>query len=149
MDSIFVLAQSRLPVAIETKLATFPSAIIDAHGKDLTISGDPSRTGTPAPVNTSSSGPGVSNTSHVSAPTPSKPKPKAQKVNSTTVLVEAEFHASADDLFGLLTDEKRIPAWTRAPAQVYLHIFHLQDQIKFSYSRMPSLALIIHFLVAV
>lgn len=26
--------------------------------------------------------------------------------------------AAADDLFGLLTDEKRIPMWTRAPAQV-------------------------------
>lgn len=26
--------------------------------------------------------------------------------------------ASAEDLFGLMTDEKRIPSWTRAPAQV-------------------------------
>jgi activator of HSP90 ATPase len=125
VNAVFALAQSRLPVAIETKLSTFPSAIIDSHGKDLTISGDPSRTGTPAPNNTPPSGPGAS-TSHTSAPM--KPKPKAAKVNSATVVVEADFHASADDLFGLLTNEKRIPIWTRAPAQVYpLLLLHIQD----------------------
>jgi len=115
VNAVFALAQSRLPVAIETKLATFPSAIIDIHGKDLTISGDPSRTGTPIPTNMPPSGLGAS-TSQLLAP-PVKPKPKAAKLNATTVVVEADFQASADDLFRLLTDEKRIPAWTRAPAQ--------------------------------
>ena len=114
MNAVFALAQSRLPVAIETKFATFPSAIIDTHGKDLT-SGDPSRTGTPAPTDTPPSGLGAGS-SQLSAPV--KPKAKPAKVKSTTVVVEADFHASADDLFGLLTDEKRIPAWTRASAQV-------------------------------
>lgn len=115
MDSVFALAQSRLPVAIETKFATFPSAIIDTHGKDLTISGNPSRTGTPLPTDTPPSGfPAVS--SQPSAP--AKSKAKTAKVNATTVVVEADFQASAADLFELLTDEKRIPAWTRAPAQV-------------------------------
>jgi activator of HSP90 ATPase len=118
VNGVFALAKSRLPVAIETKFATFPSAIIDTHAKDLTVSGDPSRTGTPVPANTPTTGVGAS-TSQPAAPAPVKPKVKASKVNSTKVVVEAEFHASAHDLFGLLTDEKRIPAWTRAPAQVY------------------------------
>jgi len=85
------------------------------YGRDLTVSRNPSRTGTPPPSNAPPSGLGAT-TSQVSTPAP-KPKPKPAKVNSTTVVVDAEFHASADDLFGLLTDEKRIPAWTRAPAQ--------------------------------
>ena len=122
MNAVFALAQSRLPVAIETKLAAFPTAIIDSHGKDLTISTDPSRTGTPAPTNTPPSGPRASS-SQASAPLPVKPKPKEARLNSTTVVVEADFRASADDLFGLLTNEKRIPAWTRAPAQVYIYLF--------------------------
>ena len=45
-------------------------------------------------------------------------KKEAKAVNATTVSVEAAFMASADDLFSILTDEKRIPAWTRAPAKV-------------------------------
>jgi len=38
----------------------------------------------------------------------------------SVVEVEATFHASADDLFSLLTDEKRIPTWSRAQAKVTL-----------------------------
>ena len=38
-------------------------------------------------------------------------------MNTSTVEVEATFMAAADDLFSLFTDEKRIPFWTRAPAQ--------------------------------
>lgn len=102
-------------------LATFPSAIIDAHGRDLTISNDPSRTGTPAPTSTTQSGPPVVSAVAAASQTASAPvnrKADTAKVNSTTVVVEADFHAAADDLFSLLTDEKRIPIWTRAPAQV-------------------------------
>lgn len=44
----------------------------------------------------------------------------SQKINTSTIEVEATFHASADDLFSLLTDEKRIPMWSRAPAKVSL-----------------------------
>jgi len=118
VNAIFALARNKLPTALETKLSTFPSAIIDTHGKDLTVSADPSRTGTPVPsVN---AGPAVASSSTAPAPAaaaaPAKPKEKA-KVNSATVVVEADFRVSAEDLFGLLTDEKRIPAWTRAPAQ--------------------------------
>ena len=43
---------------------------------------------------------------------------RAEKANNTTaVTVDAHFMAAADDLFALLTDEKRIPTWTRAPAR--------------------------------
>lgn len=106
-------------MALETKFAEFPGVLIETHGKDLTVSTEQSRTGTPAPSG--------SNTAAVSSATPpsvaaaaktAAKKPEAKKVNSTTVTVDANFMASADDLFSILTDEKRIPTWTRAPAQV-------------------------------
>ncbi|GJE96420.1 activator of Hsp90 ATPase [Phanerochaete sordida] len=116
VDKVFALARARLPVALEAKLSEFPSALIDTHGKDLMVSAEPSRTGTPAPaasVNTASSA------APASAPVAAKPAAKkdAKAVNATTVSVEASFMASADDLFSILTDEKRIPSWTRAPAK--------------------------------
>ncbi|KAK7694055.1 hypothetical protein QCA50_003631 [Cerrena zonata] len=115
VDGLFKLVRSKLPVALETKFAEFPSAIIDTHGKDLTVSTQTSRTGTPAP--SGSATPAAPPPSAAAAPKPAAKKPEAKKVNSTTVTVDANFMASADDLFSILTDEKRIPSWTRAPAQ--------------------------------
>lgn len=117
VNAVFDLARKRLPAAIETKLATFPSAIIENHGKDLTVSADPSRTGTPAPAAPTPSS-SVSQNAQKVTPSAATAKPAAPKgLNVTTINVEADFQASADDLFSLLTDEKRIPAWTRAPAK--------------------------------
>ncbi|CCM01566.1 uncharacterized protein FIBRA_03626 [Fibroporia radiculosa] len=115
VNTLFALAKARLPTALETKFAQFPTAIIDTHGKDLTVSADPSRQGSPAPAASAS-------TKSVPAPnfTPAtKPAPKkpAALVNTTTLTVDANFMASAADLFDLLTNEQRIPAWTRAPAK--------------------------------
>ncbi|KAF8337886.1 activator of Hsp90 ATPase [Cantharellus anzutake] len=43
--------------------------------------------------------------------------PKATKVlNSSTVRVEAQYMVSGQDLFSFLTDESRIPQWSRSPA---------------------------------
>ncbi|EDR03222.1 uncharacterized protein LACBIDRAFT_192730 [Laccaria bicolor S238N-H82] len=115
VNALFALAKTRLPTALETKFATFPSAIIDTHGKDLTISADPSRVGTPAPGSgTSTPAPAVASTSSAA---PVKKPTEKKALNTSTITVEANFQASADDLFGLLTDEKRIPLWTRAPAK--------------------------------
>ena len=111
---MFALARTRLPAALEAKLATFPVAIIDTHGKDLTVSADPSRSATPSNAAPTPALPVASSSS--SAPKPTAPEVK--NVKGTTVVVQADFQASAADLYSLLTDEKRIPAWTRAPAKV-------------------------------
>ncbi|KAI0784410.1 activator of Hsp90 ATPase [Abortiporus biennis] len=117
VDALYKLAKSRLPTALEAKFAEFPVAIIEIHGKDLTVSTDTSRSGTPAPSG-STPKPATSSSakSATSTPTPVK-KAESKSVSSTTVTVDATFQASADDLFSILTDEKRIPSWTRAPAQ--------------------------------
>ncbi|KAI0819058.1 activator of Hsp90 ATPase [Irpex lacteus] len=117
VEKVYALAKSKLPVALEAKLSEFPSAIINTHGKDLTVSADPSRSGTPAPA---AAVPAASSSSTASAaaaaPKPAVKKP-AKNVNTASITVDAGFMASADDLFSILTDEKRIPQWTRAPAQ--------------------------------
>lgn len=110
---VYALAKKSLPAALEAKLATFPQAIIDAHGKDLTVSAEPSRTGTPVP-----STPADKPAASVARSTLSQAirSGAGASVNTTTVTASATFQAAADDLFSLLTDEARIPSWTRAPA---------------------------------
>lgn len=128
---MFKVAKSRLPAALEAKFAQFPVAIIDTHGKDLTVSGEPSRVGTPAP---STAGVPVPASSSSPVPVQTK-KMEPKKINTKVVTVEATFQAPADDLFTLLTDEKRIPIWTRAPAQVNAHHFPVTTHFP---DRMPE-----------
>ena len=123
VDTLFTLAQSRLPTALEVKFAEFPTALIEIHGKDLTVSTGPSRSETPAPQ---------AGTSTPAAAAPVPPIQAAQHVaeklktlNTAQVSVEATFMAAADDLFGMLTDEKKIPSWSHAPAVVRVQIFRL------------------------
>jgi len=118
VEALYKLARTSLGTALETKLAEFPSALIDTHGKDLTVSSEPSPSASPVPQPA-----GVAAATPVSAapgPTESREKlaekPK-KAINIETVTVEATFQAAADDLFSILTDEKRIPYWSRAPAQ--------------------------------
>lgn len=115
VDSLYKLAKTRLATALETKLAEFPNALIETHGKDLTVNG--SRSSTPQSTGLVSATPPES----VPGPTTAKETPvekSTKAINTGTVVVEATFQAAADDLFGILTDEKRIPHWSKAPAQV-------------------------------
>ncbi|KAJ7818180.1 activator of Hsp90 ATPase [Mycena olivaceomarginata] len=95
VDAIFSLARSRLPTALETKFAEFAAALVETHGRDLTVSGDPSRSGTPAPAASSSGG-----AAGASAVAPAAPKPAEKKSNINTTKIT-----------------KRIPGGTHASAQ--------------------------------
>ena len=93
----------------------FPVDLIDTHGKDIIVGpNETSRTSSPAPP--PQSAPASSGASGGAK----KAAPSSQGINTSVVNVEATFRASADDLFSLLTDEKRIPTWSRAPAKVRL-----------------------------
>ncbi|KAK7034707.1 Co-chaperone [Paramarasmius palmivorus] len=121
VESLISQMRKLVPPVLEEIFNRFPSAIIDTHGKDLTVSADPSRSGTPTPAGTAGAAVSGASTGTASpAPAAKQPQPvkKAEKVlNTSTIEVEANFMASADDLFGMLTDEKRIPMWTKASAQ--------------------------------
>ena len=117
MDALFQLAKSKLPTALETKFAEFPAAIVETNGKDLTVSAQPSRQGTPGP-SAPSTATAPSTAAGAKKAEAAKPKVPEKANNTTAVSVDAHFMAAAEDLFGVLTDEKRIPSWTRAPAKV-------------------------------
>ncbi|KAF5388977.1 hypothetical protein D9757_005062 [Collybiopsis confluens] len=119
-DTLVSLAKKRTRPILEEIFNRFPAALIETHGRDLTVSEDPSRAGTPAPASGSdTSAAAVTPAAGTGSAQPAikKEAPKKVSVNSSKVSVEASFMAAAADLFGLLTDEKRIPAWTRASAQ--------------------------------
>ncbi|KAK2466650.1 hypothetical protein APHAL10511_000908 [Amanita phalloides] len=116
-EAVFALAKSRLPAALEAKFTEFPKALIDAHGRDLTVSTEPSRAATPSSGNKESTIPTATFKKSADATKQFMPTPKDAAISTKTVEVEATFQASANDLFELFTDEKRIPAWSRAPAQ--------------------------------
>jgi len=111
VDAVFALARAKLPPALEAIFSTFASAIVTTHGGDLTVSG----ASTP---NTGASTPAQAAAKAAAAPPANLAKKIHDKaVNTARVSVEATFMASADDLFSIFTDEKRIPMWTRAAAQ--------------------------------
>lgn len=121
VNALFAFAKKQLPGVLEAKFAAFPKVLLDIHGRDLVVphpeSNETSRTATPQPATNYSPAPPTS----VAAPVKPKPKP-ATTTNTSVVTVQSSFMASGDDLFALLTDESRIPVWSRAPAQVCVHI---------------------------
>lgn len=118
VDALFAFVKKKLPPVLEATFARFPVDLLQTHGGDLTVkpqSNEPSRNGTPAPGASYSPAPPAAAGGGAPAPAPEKPKKPAG--NTSTVTVESSFMASADDLFSMLTDENRIPMWSRAPAQ--------------------------------
>ncbi|KAH8116986.1 activator of Hsp90 ATPase [Phellopilus nigrolimitatus] len=90
VDKLYTLAKKRFPAALETKFEEFAAALIDTHGKDLQV--NPTSSAEPSRTGT--------------------PTPTAAPVASSHRL----WHP-ADDLFQMLTDQSKIPMWTRAAAQ--------------------------------
>jgi activator of HSP90 ATPase len=106
-------AKARLVPDLEAKFEEFPSVLMNIHGKDITVSApnsqEPSRSTTPV----------VPAVATATAIRPNKATTTTQKgLNTTSLTVEANFMASVEDMFSILTDEKRIPSWSRASAVV-------------------------------
>jgi len=132
VDALFELAKTQLRTALETKFAEFPVAIIDIHGKDLIVSANNSGAATPVGTEGGASTPAGPNLGTAAAFNPPVAQPKKaakakEVINTSTVSREARFMASADDLYDLLTDERRIPSWSRAAA-------HYKPEPGFEYS---------------
>ncbi|KDQ14543.1 hypothetical protein BOTBODRAFT_110127 [Botryobasidium botryosum FD-172 SS1] len=116
-NALYTQVKSGLPKLLIAKFAEFPVAIVDTHGKDLTVQASGAQTpvggtaGTPGGVNA----PDVKTAVEKAAKAAEKDNKKI--LNTSTVSVSASYMAPADDLFDLLTNEARIPSWTRAPAK--------------------------------
>ncbi|KAK4685548.1 activator of Hsp90 ATPase protein 1, partial [Tremellales sp. Uapishka_1] len=102
--------RSALPPHLKEKFSAFRPALLTTHGNNAA-----SAEGTPTPA------PSGSNTP---APAPAhdseKKEPKSVLGTTATVEVHATLQASAEDIWGLLTDEKKIPMWSRSPAKMTL-----------------------------
>ncbi|KAJ9118344.1 hypothetical protein QFC22_004260 [Naganishia vaughanmartiniae] len=110
--------QSALVPVLISRFNDFPKELVAANGSDITpsVSAGASGTATP-PVATkySPAPPGEVRSKAVDAAGKSA---KPAVVNTSTVAVEARLQASADDMYAFMTDEKRIPMWSRSPAKV-------------------------------
>jgi len=107
-SALLAFAKAQLTPVLEAKFNEFPHILMNTHGKDITVSAptsqEPSRSATP--VIPASSGTAAAQTKTTT--------PKG--LNTTSLTVESDFMASADDLFSILTDEKKIPHWSRNSA---------------------------------
>lgn len=88
--------------------------MLATHGSDLLAGESVPSSGASTPA--VKSAPAAS-----SAPAPAAPKPTSSisglSFNTSTVKASGEFQATASDLFDFLTNEKKIPMWSRNPAR--------------------------------
>jgi len=118
-DKLFAIVKQQLPPQLSRKFEEFPKAIVDTHGRDILIT--PTGSGSATPSAAVSSGPTVTPAAVAAATSTTNVSPapgsKSTKVfNSSVVRVEAQFMVSGEDLFSFLTDESKIPLWSRSPA---------------------------------
>lgn len=119
-------AKKTLGPALCKIFQAFPKAIIDEHGAGFYKENGLSPAGTPAQSGTSTPQPPAANLQTKSAPT-AAPVPtdtqtakssKGNVVNTSSVRIDGQFMCSASDLFDFLTDETKIPMWSRNPAKM-------------------------------
>lgn len=122
--------RSSFPSVLEAKLNEFPKALIAANGLDGGSGGGASSSGTNTPSGGASAAAAAAPGRYSPLPPGEvrQPKPDAKSqqqstsrtptINSASVNVEARLQVSADDLWELLTDERKIPMWARSPAEV-------------------------------
>lgn len=129
VNALFVHVKKTLPTLLEEKFTLFPKALLETHGRDLTVvvgdSANASGTSTPIPKAAVPPTAAASNNASTGSAPGKQTTKKTAIINTATVKVSSRFMASAEDLFSLLTDEKRIPVWSKAPAKVILHLSYL------------------------
>jgi len=110
-NALLAFAKAQLTPALEAKFNDFPSILMNTHGKDITVSApnsqEPSRSVTPVGAVSSGVAPIAAQAKVTTAP---------KGLNTTSLNVEANFMASSEDMFSILTDEKRIPHWSHNSA---------------------------------
>ncbi|KAL1413500.1 Co-chaperone [Vanrija albida] len=119
-DNVLGFARRALAPVLETRLNGFRLELLNAHGIFEGASAATSGASTPALQSYSPAPPGeVRSKAATPAPKPASPAPAADKnLKTVTVEVSATLHASADDLWSILTDEARVPMWSRAAAKI-------------------------------
>lgn len=120
-DDVLAFVRKSLAPVLEERLNGFRAELLTAHGIFEGASNAPSGASTPALQSYSPAPPGeVRSKASTPAPStkPTSPAPEAKSLKTVTVEVNAQLQASADDLWSILTDENRVPMWSRAAAKI-------------------------------
>ncbi|WVQ99307.1 hypothetical protein IAU59_006439 [Kwoniella sp. CBS 9459] len=117
--------KSSFPSVLADRMNTFRADLLAAHGNPTSADASPSPSGTSTPAAAATG----SSSSYAPAPPTKAPEPKKEEQpkeqkkdvgKTVTVEVKADLQASADDLWSLLTDENKIPMWSRSAAKISL-----------------------------
>ena len=118
-DELVKFVKKSLIPLISKRFDSLRPALLETHGQpggETPTSGPTSGTSTPAPPQSHYS---PAPPTKASAPEKVEEKKQSTSMGKTAVVeVKADLLASAEDLWSLLTDEARIPIWSRAGAQV-------------------------------
>ncbi|CAH7671772.1 activator of Hsp90 ATPase [Phakopsora pachyrhizi] len=120
-----IKARTVLSSPMRKVFQAFPKAMVKTHGAGFYKENGISPGTTPSASGTSTPQPNPSlktKTAPTTAPVPvddpSTKSGKGEAINTTTVRIEGQFMCSAADLFDFLTNEAKIPIWSRNPAKM-------------------------------
>ncbi|KAI9639523.1 activator of Hsp90 ATPase [Dioszegia hungarica] len=122
-QSLLATLRKAFPAALTPKLNTFRPELLATHGNPSDGASSPaSASGTSTPAAYAPAPPTKAADAAKPAAAAAAPKAAAGGYSGSTSTVEvtAQLQASAEDIWGLLTDEKRIPMWSRSNAKMAL-----------------------------
>lgn len=113
----YATVKKALPAALKEKFAEYQAVLLETHGKDLISTDSPAASGatTPAPAAAAA----ASSSSSSAAASGSASADGKKHINTSRVSVETNLRASASDVWGLLTDERKVGS-TKPPYLVPL-----------------------------
>lgn len=118
-DAFRTWLRGALPPALEPVLNGFRGELLSAHGIFETPAGSGASTPAVFKQGYSPAPPGEQHVSAVAAAAAKdKGGKKEERLRTVTVEASAQLHASASDLWALLTDASRVPLWSRASADI-------------------------------
>ncbi|AFR92439.2 chaperone activator [Cryptococcus neoformans C23] len=116
-DELLVYIRKSFPPLLSGKLNSFRPALLAAHGSAAADAASTPGSGASTPAAYTPAPP----TKNADEPIKGEEKREEKPMGATaTVEVKADLQASADDLWGLLTDENKIPMWSRSAAKLSL-----------------------------
>lgn len=116
-DELLSYIRKSFPPLLSDKFNSFRPALLATHGSAVADAASASGSGASTPAAYTPAPPAKD----ADEPIKKEQKKEEKSVGTTvTVEVKADLQASADDLWGLLTDENKIPMWSRSSAKLSL-----------------------------
>ncbi|KAK4053112.1 Co-chaperone [Microbotryomycetes sp. JL201] len=115
-DAFHKTAKKTLADKLRPIFTAFPKALVDTHGKDL-LADDAAGSGATSGASTPAQSAAAASKSKPTVPSAATVSASANApFNTSVVKASGDFASDAAGLFDVLTDEKKIPMWSRNPA---------------------------------